>query len=75
MSDKRYQIIRMNADTQYGRTAGQSVSADLTWEQALERMQGTNMNIDFTLASLKHHGAATFHDASGTECELRVHSR
>lgn len=72
---KRYQIVKMNAETAYGKTAVQSISADMTWEEALQRLEGSDMNIDFTLASLKHHQAATFHDAAGNECELRVHVR
>lgn len=75
MSGKRYQIIRINAETQWGLKADQSVSADLTWEEALQRLEGSDMNIDFTLASLEFHKSAQFHNATGELCELRVHSR
>lgn len=74
-STKRYQIIRLDADTQWGRKADQSVSADLTWQEALQRLEGSDMDIDFTLASLAHHKSAQFHNAAGELCELRVHVR
>lgn len=71
---KRYQIVKINAETAYGKTADQSISADLTWEEALQRLEGSDMNIDMTLASLEFHKSASYHDASGQICELRVHS-
>lgn len=72
--NKRYQIVKINAETAYGKIADKSISADLTWEEALQRLAGSDMNIDLTLASLKHHQSATVHDGAGNECELRVHS-
>jgi hypothetical protein len=74
MSNKRYQIVKINAETAYGKTADKSISAGLTWEEALRSLENSDLNIDMALASLEFHKLVTFRDESGQLCELRVHS-
>lgn len=71
---KRYQIVKINAETAYGKIADQSIRANLTWQDALLQLDGSDVNIDMALASLEFHKFLSFHDASGQLSELRVHS-
>lgn len=69
---KRYQITRL--DPQTGTGVDGMVGADLTWEQALQRMAGADMSIDYALASLEFQHEYSFLEADGSLYLLTEHT-
>lgn len=69
MSEKLYSIVAVGADE---RT--QPVGAGMTWQEALQSLEDSHVNIDFLLASLEYHKSATFHDTKGNLFEITVHT-
>jgi hypothetical protein len=66
---KQYEITRFDRPPG-GREAG-TIMRDLTWEQALQIMAGSNMNIDYAIASLEYKEWYSFIDEDDNLCELR----
>lgn len=69
---ERYQIKRRGHSTGTGEDG--LIGVDLTWEQALQRMAGADMNIDYALASLAFKHEYSFLDEAGSVCLLTEHT-
>lgn len=75
MEDKRFQITTFGGMSQFGRLADRSISAGLTWEDALMRLENSpDANIDYCLTSMSYKKTYSFHDSEGHENELSVHA-
>jgi hypothetical protein len=74
MATPTYQITTHNVDTQFGKKAEQSISANQTWQDVAARMADSpDAHMGYALDSLAGNGRYEFHDAQGNHCIVVNH--